>query len=111
MKKPISLWWIELKIYLFPGGENVYPAEIERGLIAHNAIGEAAVIGVTDQKWGEVGKALIVAHEDLSQDEVLQHCKKALAKYKVPKHIQFVDQLPKTDTGKIDRARIKELYA
>lgn len=92
------------------GGENVYPAEVEQCLSANPKIREAAVIGVPDAKWGEVGKAFIVLTPGatLSADEIIEYCKANLAKYKVPKYIQFMAELPKGDTGKILKRQLKE---
>lgn len=92
------------------GGENVYPAEIERFLLTHHAIKEAAVIGVPDEKWGEVGKAFIVANdgEKISSAEAVEYCKGKLAKYKTPKYFEVVKEIPKNEAGKIDR---KKLFA
>ncbi len=90
------------------GGENVYPAEIERFLLTHPAIKEAAVIGVADKKWGEVGAAFIVAGENviLSGSEVSDFCKGKLAKYKTPKYFEVVKEIPKNEAGKIDRKKL-----
>lgn len=86
------------------GGENVYPAEVEKFLYTHESIKEVAVIGVPDEKWGEVGKAFIVLKPDcrLSAAEIIDYCRGELAKYKTPKHIQFLEEIPKTAAGKID---------
>ncbi len=94
-----------IKNMFISGGENVYPAEVERALVAHPGISEAAVIGVGDAKWGEVGKAFIVtaSGSTTTVEDVTQHCKSKLAGFKVPKYCVFVDELPKNDTGKIDR--------
>ncbi len=99
-----------IKNMFISGGENVYPAEVERVLMAHESISEAAVIGVPDEKWGEVGKAFIVAREgaSLSADMVREHCLRNLARFKAPRHIQFVGALPKNDTGKLNRKALKE---
>lgn len=85
------------------GGENVYPVEIERLLSTHPSIREVAVVGVPDAKWGEVGKAVIAVKTgaDLSGEDVLAYCRQGLAKYKIPKHIEFMENLPKSDSGKI----------
>ncbi|MCB9072983.1 MAG: long-chain fatty acid--CoA ligase [Bdellovibrionaceae bacterium] len=84
------------------GGENVYPAELEQVLRRHPGIVEAAVIGVPDEKWGEVGKAFVVSkNKDLTSDDVREYCIKNLAKFKVPKYFEFLDTLPKGDSGKI----------
>ncbi|MEO1258916.1 MAG: long-chain fatty acid--CoA ligase [Bacteroidota bacterium] len=97
-----------IKNMFISGGENVYPAEIERVLIAHEKINEAAVIGVADKKWGEVGKAFIVKKENISETEIIDYCRTKMAKFKVPKYIEFLSELPKNDTGKIDRQELKK---
>jgi len=85
------------------GGENVYPAEIEKILLAHPQIAEAAVIGVPDEKWGEVGKAFLVLKDGHQVDahEVLDFLTDKLARYKMPKYIEFMAELPKTASDKI----------
>jgi fatty-acyl-CoA synthase len=83
------------------GGENVYPVEIERVLSTHPAVREVAVIGVPDSKWGEVGCAYLALHRDVTSDELLGFCAQHLAKYKVPKHIRVLAELPKGDSGKL----------
>lgn len=92
-----------IKNMFISGGENVYPAEIERVLLKHPKISESVVIGVPDKKWGEVGKAFIVKKEVVSEIEILDYCRSNLAKFKVPKSIVFLEELPKNDTGKINR--------
>ena len=93
------------------GGENIYPAEIERIMVQMEGILEVAVVGVPDEKWGEVGKAFIVTTHDHPKDEqaILDYCRQHLAKFKVPKHIQFTEAIPKTDSGKINRNLLKKL--
>jgi fatty-acyl-CoA synthase len=93
------------------GGENVYPAEVEAALVAHEAIKEAAVIGVPHPKWGETGHAFLVLEKDLSLDQeaVRQHCLDRLAKFKIPKHVTFVTELPRNDAGKVDRMALEQL--
>jgi fatty-acyl-CoA synthase len=86
------------------GGENVYPAEIERLLLTNPKIMDVAVYGVPDQKWGEVGKAsIIVKDKDMSSSEVLEFLRARIGKFKIPKYIEFVDDLPRTATGKIQK--------
>jgi fatty-acyl-CoA synthase len=91
------------------GGENVYPAEVEKFLFTHPEIADVAVLGVPDEKWGETGKAFIVRkpNSQLTAAEVLAFCKEGLARFKIPRHIQFLEALPKGDTGKIDRKVLK----
>ncbi|MEO0325800.1 MAG: AMP-binding protein [Myxococcota bacterium] len=85
------------------GGENVYPAEIERALGTHPAVHECAVVGVPDARWGEVGLAAVVLHEGATADEteLKAYVAERLAKYKVPKRWRFLDALPKSGAGKI----------
>lgn len=92
------------------GGENVYPAEIERVLLQHPAVSEAAVIGVPDEKWGETGMAFVVCRSGAKTDapEITEYCRAHLAKFKVPKYVQFVEAIPKTDSGKINRSLLKK---
>ena len=98
-----------IKNMFISGGENVYPAEIERVLVKHPAVSEAAVIGVSDEKWGEVGKAFIVCQpsEPAAPETLTDYCRQHLAKYKIPKYFVFLAALPKNDTGKINRMALK----
>ena len=93
------------------GGENVAPAEVERVLSAHPDIVDVAVIGVADDKWGEVGKAFVVPREGVtvSLESVRDFCAGRIAKYKAPHHLVIVDALPRNTTGKIIKARLREL--
>ncbi|MDX6349207.1 MAG: fatty-acyl-CoA synthase, partial [Streptomyces sp.] len=101
-----------LKDMIISGGENVYPAEVEDVLLAHPDIVEVAVIGVPDDKWGEVGRAVVVAREgaELDPDEVLASLSGRLAKYKIPKSVVVVDALPRTASGKLLKARVRTLH-
>jgi fatty-acyl-CoA synthase len=92
------------------GGENVYPAEVEKLLYSHPDVKEAAVIGVPDEKWGESGKAFIVAGKETSSEEILKYCDGKIARYKIPKYVQFIEQLPKNDTGKINRKELLQIH-
>lgn len=85
------------------GGENVYPVEVESVLSQHPAVREVAVIGIPDSKWGEVGRAYIatVANQSVTADDILIFCADKLAKFKIPKDVQFLPDLPKGDSGKI----------
>ncbi len=86
------------------GGENVYPAEIEKLLLTHPKILEVAVYGVPDEKWGEVGKASIILKEKvMSTSEVVEFLCGKIGKFKIPKYVEFVDDLPRTATGKIKK--------
>ena len=85
------------------GGENVYPAEVEAALSEMPGVLEVAVIGVADQKWGEVGSAYLVLspRAQFAHDALLAHCRRRLAGYKVPKEFHVVDMLPRTASGKV----------
>jgi long-chain acyl-CoA synthetase len=98
------------KDVIITGGENIYPREVEEVLYQHPKILEAAVIGVTHAVGGQVVKAFIVPRpgETLDRREVLQFCNERLAKYKVPRQIEFRDSLPKSPTGKILRRPLQE---
>lgn len=90
------------------GGENVYPAEIESVLVTHPQIREAAVVGVPDQKWGEVGKAFVVLETPgLTPEEIIKFCRTKLAGYKVPKYVEILDALPKSSVGKVLKRELK----
>ena len=80
------------------GGENVYPAEVENVLYRLDGIGEAAVIGIPDERWGEVGCAVVVRREGaaLEPQQILDHCEGQLARFKQPRRILFMDALPAT---------------
>ncbi|MEW6274512.1 MAG: AMP-binding protein [Bacillota bacterium] len=92
------------------GGENVYPAEIEAVLVTHPQIREAAVVGVPDPKWGEVGKAFVVLQAPgLRPEEIIRYCRTQLAGYKVPKYVEILDSLPKSSVGKVVKVELKEL--
>ncbi len=94
------------------GGENVFPIEIERVLDEHPAVDQAAVVGIPDEKWGEVGCAFIVLKQDtkISENDLVEFMQSKLARYKVPKRLVFVAELPKTSAGKIAK-RILEKQA
>lgn len=99
-----------LKDMYISGGENVYPAEVERVLFLLPAVSEAAVVGAPDPRWGETGRAFIVrrAGHDLSAEDVQRHCEQHLAKYKRPRDVTFVDALPRNASGKVLKARLRE---
>jgi fatty-acyl-CoA synthase len=92
------------------GGENVFPAEVEDLLAGHEAIAEAAVIGVEDEKFGQRLKAFVVLRggEELSEDEVKAYVKDNLARYKTPREVVFMDELPRNPTGKVLKRELQE---
>ena len=91
------------------GGENVYPAEVESVLASHPAIGEAAVIGLPDQSWGQRVVAIVRSRQDVSAEDLVAFCESRLARYKIPREIRFSrEALPRTAAGKLRRAVLRE---
>lgn len=98
------------KDMLISGGENVYAAEVEAIFREHAAVLDAALIGIQDKKWGEVGLMFVSMKpgEQVSAAELLAHCQLRLAKYKIPKRIEFVDSLPYSPYGKVIKAELRQ---
>lgn len=95
------------------GGENVYPAEVEQVLFSIPGVADAGVIGVPDERWGESGMAIIVRKpgSSLSEAEIIEHCKRSLAKFKVPREVRFVDALPRNAAGKVLKRTLREQFS
>jgi O-succinylbenzoic acid--CoA ligase len=91
---------------IISGGENVYPSEVEAALEEHPAVLEAGVYGVADERWGEAVHAVVVARSAVSEAELRAHCAARLAGFKVPKRIDFVQRLERTESGKLQRGRL-----
>jgi acyl-CoA synthetase (AMP-forming)/AMP-acid ligase II len=100
------------KDMIISGGENIYPREIEEVLVRHPAIREVAVIGVPDPKWGEAIKAIValVPGQSATEEELISFCKDNIASYKKPKSVDFVDELPKNNYGKILKRELRAKY-
>ncbi|MFQ5455504.1 MAG: class I adenylate-forming enzyme family protein [Nitrospirota bacterium] len=100
------------KEMIIRGGENIYPKEIEELLYRHPEITEASVVGIPDTIWGEEVFAFIIPKEgeEIDEDDIIEYCKRHLADFKCPRKVIFVDTLPKTATGKIQKNKIKEEY-
>jgi acyl-CoA synthetase (AMP-forming)/AMP-acid ligase II len=99
------------KDVIISGGENVSSIEVEDALMSHPAVKEVAVIGIPDEKWGELVTGLVVTDgSDVSADELIKHCRESLAGYKCPKRIEFVDTLPRTATGKLQKFKLREPF-
>jgi long-chain acyl-CoA synthetase len=98
-----------IKSMIISGGENIFPSEVERCLGDHPGIAEVVVIGVPDQQWGEIVKAFVVrrAGSSITENEVTQYVGEHLASYKRPRMVQFLDQLPMTPTGKVNRKLLR----
>jgi fatty-acyl-CoA synthase len=95
------------------GGENLFPGEIEELLITHPAIVEAAVIGVDDEEFGKRLAAFVVVApgQSLTEDEVREFVKGNLARFKIPRDVRFIDELPRNPTGKVLKRALRETYA
>jgi len=101
------------KDMIISGGENIYPAEVEKVLMEHPKIKDVAVIGMPDEKWGEVGHALVLLEnpeDPLTMEEMEAFCEGKLARYKIPKKITFVEAIPRTLTGKILKKELRRMY-
>lgn len=98
------------KDMIISGGENIYPAEVESVLHGHPAIASAALIGISDDKWGEMPVAVIIPRTDrvLTPDEVIEFCSGKLARYKIPKQVYFVTEFPLSASGKVVKRILKE---
>jgi acyl-CoA synthetase (AMP-forming)/AMP-acid ligase II len=101
-----------LKDMIIKGGENIYPSEVEKVLLTHPAIQQAAVIGVPDEKWGEEVKALVVLKpgQSLTEKEFLRFCRQNLARFKRPTSVEFRQQLPVNPTGKVLKKLLREEF-
>ncbi|MBW2138796.1 MAG: AMP-binding protein, partial [Deltaproteobacteria bacterium] len=100
------------KDVIITGGENVYSVEVENVLYSHPSLLEAAVIGIPDPKWGEAVKAVVVPKpgHSVTEEELIQYCKERIARYKAPKSVDFVGELPKTGSGKIYKKALRDRY-
>jgi len=100
------------KDMIVSGGENIYPREVEEVLARHPAVREVVVIGVPDPQWGEAIKAVVSLRESSSvtADELIAFCKDHIASYKKPKSVDFVDELPKNNYGKLLKREVREKY-
>jgi fatty-acyl-CoA synthase len=96
-----------LKDMVISGGENVYPAEVEDVLVTHPAVAEAAVVGVPDERWGEVCVAFVVLRAEADEKELADFCRSRLARFKVPKSIHVVESLPRNALGKVQKSELK----
>jgi long-chain acyl-CoA synthetase len=103
------------KDMIISGGVNIYPAEVEGVLHAHPAVADVAVIGVPDDEWGESVRAVVEVGDgfvpgDALGDELVAFCRERLAGYKCPRSVEFRDELPRTETGKLQKRLIRDEY-
>jgi fatty-acyl-CoA synthase len=101
-----------LKDVIISGGENIASLELERVLYEHSSVREAAVIGRPDPRWGEVPIAVVAVKvgQELTEAALLEHCEASLARFKLPRAVHFVDELPRTPTGKVLKRDLRALY-
>jgi len=107
------LWYVKRKAekeLIKPGGENVYPNEVEKTILENDAVAETCVIGVPDKKWGEAIKAICVLEsgKSIEVEELIEFVGSKIARYKKPQQVVFVDSLPKTGDGETDRDQVKK---
>lgn len=101
-----------IKYMFISGAENIYPSEIERVIMLLDDVELSVVVAVPDEKWGQVGKAFIKLKEnaaEINEEDIMLFCRGRLAKFKLPKYIEFIDEFPKNDAGKIDRKKLSKL--
>jgi fatty-acyl-CoA synthase len=108
VKDPVTGFYAVLdrsKDMYISGGENVYPAEVESALLRIGGVHDVAVVGVADERWGEVGAAYIVLKEgaQLDAEQVITACAQYLAPYKKPKHVRFIEAIPRNAAGKAQK--------
>jgi long-chain acyl-CoA synthetase len=102
------------KHMIVSAGYNIYPSEVEEFLYGHDAIAEAAVVGIPDERRNEIPVAFVVlsegveAGEDITDEEVTQYCLDNMAAYKHPREVHFVDELPRTTSGKVQKFKLEE---
>jgi O-succinylbenzoic acid--CoA ligase len=104
-----DLWLVQRRSELIiSGGENIYPAEVEAVLRQHPAVADACVVGLPDAEWGERVAALVECRsgQTVTAEALLAHCRQQLARYKLPRRLQFTDVLPQTASGKIERRAV-----
>jgi acyl-CoA synthetase (AMP-forming)/AMP-acid ligase II len=100
------------KDMIISGGENIYCREVEEAISSHSDVLDAAVIGVPDPKWVEAVKAVVIRKTGsiLDSDALISHCKNRIASYKCPKSVDFVSELPRLPTGKLDKPALRARY-
>jgi acyl-CoA synthetase (AMP-forming)/AMP-acid ligase II len=99
------------KDLIVSGGENVYTAEVERVLLLHPLVDEAAVVGAPDPYWGEIVVGAIVCSEPIGEHELRDFCRTGLAGYKVPRRFEFMPSLPRNALGKVEKRVLREMWS
>ena len=100
------------KDIIVTGGENVYSSEVEAALYQHQNVHECAVVGIPDEKYGEALFAAIVLRPgtSMTEEDVIEHCRGKIGGYKIPRKMDFIEELPKSAMGKILKTEIREIY-
>jgi len=95
---------------IITGGENVYPSEVENVVAAHPGVEDVVVVGVPDERWGEMVTAVIVRRpgHEVSRNDLMMFCRERISHFKAPRRIEFVDDLPKNETGKLLRRDVRD---
>ena len=98
------------KDMIISGGENIYSREVEEAIHQHAQVAESAVIGIPDEKWGEAVKAFVVRKPGakVTEQELIDHCRTLIARYKCPRELEFIDELPRIASGKINKVALRE---
>jgi long-chain acyl-CoA synthetase len=101
-----------IKDMVISGGENIYPIEVENVLAKHPAVADCAVIGIADVKWGEAVQACIVLRPGASatEAELIDYCRERIARYKCPRHVVFLEAMPRNPSGKILKKVLRDQY-
>ena len=101
-----------IKDMIVSGGENIFPAEVENALYSHPAVSICAVIGAPDEVWQEKVVACVVLNKGVkvTEEELIEHCKEKIARYKAPKEIKFVKKIPMSPQGKILKRKLREQF-
>ena len=99
------------KDMIISGGENIYSREVEEAIHKHPDIVESAVIGIPDEKWGEAVKAYVVRKPGttVTEEALIEHCKTQIARYKCPRAIEFIAEMPRIASGKINKVALREM--
>ena len=100
-----------IKDMIISGGENIYPAEVENVIIGHGAVNEVAVIGLPDEKWGEIACAIVVGDEgQTNEEDLISFCAQKLSRYKLPKKVIFIEVIPRNPAGKVLKRVLREQF-
>ena len=109
-KTATSRWWGDPGRSIISGGFNIHPSEVETALASHPAVEDCTVFGVPDERWGEAPVAYVVRSAEVTADALIAHCTDQLARYKRPREVVFVDTIPRTPSGKVQKPPLRTAY-